>query len=224
MKTYWDLSEKQRADLSPDDVGRFIDAELMTAGVLRAEPLALEPEPAIPAPSRLLYAVRVNAYLMLPIAFASSEDAEKFMALRPQRIDNMWLDHDSIEFVEQIDKHEIVARSYLTAAEKDGARADLKRAAEVRAENARRREEYKQATEAQEATLSSMWGDWQACTAKRARLQRVFDTFRDYERVADGDATVAARFLGKAFSAVAIAETADWFGVDIPRPSSVEAA
>ena len=57
MKTYWDLSERQRSELSEADVERYIDAELMTKGVLRPEPLELVEEPPLPEPAIEIHTV-----------------------------------------------------------------------------------------------------------------------------------------------------------------------
>ena len=48
-------------------------------------------------------------------------------------------------------------------------------------------------------------------------MQRVIDTFAEYERTA-GDKEVAARFLAKVFSAEQIKDASEWFGVHIPDP------
>lgn len=58
MKTYWDLSESERAKLSREDVETFVAAELMTHGVVRVEPPKYEDEPSAPAPRSFCFRVR----------------------------------------------------------------------------------------------------------------------------------------------------------------------
>src|SRR5579859_586132 len=109
MKTYWDLSEKERAALSREDVERYIDAELMMKGVLKVTPLMLEPLPSAPEPTTTYYQVSTGSVYTLDPLFRTAADAEAFLAMRPCREGREWCTGASIKFVDPLREPEIKA-------------------------------------------------------------------------------------------------------------------
>ncbi len=220
MRTYWDLSEQERAALTEEDMQRFIDAELMTKGVLKVKPLELEPVPTMPPPDAKVFAVRVkqsHGYGKdLGVAFTTLDAANKFVELRPMRIDHDWLGSGSgsIEFVAPPTDYEVAEVPIFSESMKDAMRAELKRAAVIRDANERRRTEHATAMRTQEEALRDMWSDWTACREAEAKLRAVAETFADYARTA-GDEAVAARFLAKVYPQDLIHEAAERFGFPV---------
>lgn len=221
MKTYWDLSETERAALSQEDVLRYVDAELMLKGVLKVKPLALEEEPAMPDEDARVYVVRSKSQYgksEMGVAFGSIEAANAFIAMKPLRLESAWLGQESVSFVAPGADFEIAEISVYSEALKNSAHADMKRASTIRQANEKLRQEHAAALRAQEEALGGMWEDWTACRAAEAKLRAVADTFEDYRRTADGDSSVASAFLAKVYPADLINEAAQRFG--FPAPSA----
>lgn len=227
MQTYWDLSEKDRAALSREDVEKFGDAELMLKGVLKVQPLTLEPLPPVAAPAKQIFRVRVGSKYQqstLDVGFATAEEAQAFLALGPLHVTAKWLKGKNVEACGPIDEHELVAETMYTAAEVTASTATLERRAAVEAENEKRQREYDDAMKKQADALSGMWEDWYACQEKAMRMQRVVDTFNDYVRITGGQRDVAGTFLLKVFDRDVIREATAWTGIEIPTEIAAEAA
>lgn len=215
MKTYWDLSESERASLSQEDVLRYVDAELMLKGVLKVKPPALEEEPAMPEEDARVYVVRTKGKYgksEMGCAFATIEAANAFIALKPLRLESDWLGQESVSFVAPGSEFEIAEVAVYTETLKNAAHADLKRASTIRQNNEKLRQEHATALRAQEEALRGMWEDWVACREAEAKLRAVADTFEDYKRTADGDSSVASAFLAKVYPPDLINEAAQRFG------------
>lgn len=218
MRTYWDLSEKERAALAREDVEKFIDAELMTKGVLKVQPLVLEPAPLVPEPTTTAFEIRRRGYGQHPYAllFASAEDAHACLALRPLLVDGEYVDGKILNALRPLDDAEVVAVKLHTAAERDAHKVDMLRKAEVENENDKRQRAHDEQVRKQDEVLRGMWTDWYDCQRKAHDMQRVVDTFNDYVRIAGGARDVAGVFLLKVFAADVIAEAAEWMGGEIP--------
>jgi len=218
MNIYWDLSEKDRANLTREDIEQYIDTELMRLGVLKVKPLVLDPVPTFPQPAQRYFRVRCGHYF-LDVAFDRQEEAQAFIALNPKRVDMSHLGHESHNFaIDMSDEEiEIVSVSMFDRETFTMARDDLRQADAVKASNNKKQHEYDEAIKKQKQVLSGLWNNWSECKSKCNRLRRVLETFADYQRIAT-DPVVAARFLAKAFSRGEIAETVEWFGVTIDVP------
>jgi hypothetical protein len=213
MKTYWDLSEKERAELSRDDVAKFIDAELMTKGVLSVPTLALVPVPETQAPTTTLYQIG-DSYSGIDLAFRTEQDARAF-AIGAMRIERDWESDSS--FVRPITE---TAVRTVPIAERDAVmaiRPALKAAKVAAEENRKRREAHEAQQREVEKTLESMWADWNACIAKAERMSRIRETAAKYKALAEGDSGIAGRFLLKVFPANNVTEAEDWCS-DWPLP------
>lgn len=217
--SYWDLSEKDRAALSSEQVEAFAGYELMLAGVLRVPLLELAPQPEAPEPQNVVYRVRRREHFGrgFDVAFASAEQAQRFIELAPLMISSEWLGGGSAEYFEPMTPAEVVVTTLYTKDEIEAHKATLRKAAEIQQANDKAQQEHAKATKAQDDALAGMWADWMACRSKAATMQRVADTFAEYVKLAGSEDT-AARFLAKAFPALTIADAAEWFG----RPELVE--
>lgn len=95
-------------------------------------------------------------------------------------------------------------------------RGNMKRALAVRAANKKGLEEHENALKKQQEALADMWNDWHDCSRKSRSMREVADTLESYRATADGDLTVAFRFLRKAFSDERITDALEWFGLEAP--------
>lgn len=228
MQTYWDLSEQERADLSREDVERYVDAELMLKGVLRVRPPTLATVPEVPQPTRRFFSVLVrgqyNSRDHVGVVFETIEQARAFVALSPMRLDSEWLEGSSVQFVAPAREPEIIEMAALTAAEKDAAKSELSSANAIQAANERAKSQYEQDIKKQNDALKGLWADWCACVERRSNLKKIADTFDDYVRTVGGDTEIASKFLSKVFIKSDIEDAAAWFGKPIVVNPDREAA
>lgn len=217
FNTFWDLTEKERAALSEPDVERFIDAELMTKGVLKVPPFTLERVEEVALATRTVFGISTDHYNRLDVAFETAERAAEFLKLQPLHLRSEYLPGRSVEYIEPMPPGaQIAPREIATHEAILQSKVALKKAAAAKEENERRQREYEKAVKAQEQVLQGLWDEWHRCRELDTRRRRTLETFEDYKRIAGGDGQVAARFLLKVFSREQIAEAAEWCGVEIP--------
>lgn len=229
FKTYWDLSEKERAALAADDVDAFAAAELMRLGVLRVAPLQRDPEPIVFEPAKkTFYQIETkSAYARerLPLLFHSIDDAKAVLKLDPwlakdENLNDDWSQRcevarllgsgaldPQIVMSEMIDEHDFAK-----------ARTDLAKRSAIRVANAKREEDWNKEKQKEATALQGMWTDWQKCRDLDAAHRRVSTTLDAYVTTADGDREVAFRFLRKAFTDPQITAAAEWCGFTAPSP------
>jgi hypothetical protein len=215
FKTYWDLEEEERAKLSREEVERFLDAELMTKGVLKVAPLVLDKEPEIGDLVTTPY-YWVDGFPN--VLLMTHEDAKTFAALKPHSLGSEYLCGDyrqAVKHAKPLESSDINEVRVTSHDEFVVRRAELEKRASIRAANDKRREQYDRDTKAQSKVLDGVWEDWQRCRNVDEAHRRVVTTFRDYVKTA-GDELTAARFLAKVFTFEQISEARRWCGVDIP--------
>ncbi len=212
MKTYWDLSEPERAALTRDDVAKFIDAELMLKGVLAVAPLTLADETPPVLATEPYYRVG-DEYTALDVAFRSEADARAFLGLGPVRVTTEWSLGSDNRFVEPIRPDTVLRLVQLPSRSAvEIAAVSLKEAQAAKSENERRRRDHADATKKVEETLKGLWDDWHACTAKGDRMRAVTETYAKYLALADGNAVTAGKFLVTAFGLAAVQDAEEWTG------------
>jgi hypothetical protein len=218
-KDYWELSEEERATLTQEQVERYADYELMAKGVLRASTLELEAVPEVPDPSITFFRINRDSWHKLDIAFRSSEAAMAFLALGPVMVEtNYHGGRTAIESAKAFGNDATVSAQKLRSEEESSAvLTTVKRAAEISASNDKRREEHDKAVRAQEEALVGIWNDWRRCRERDANMRRIVKIYEEYVATA-GDATVAAKFLLKAFPRDQIEEASQWTGQAIGLP------
>jgi hypothetical protein len=214
MKTYWDLSEAERGELTQDEVQKYVDAELMLKGVLKVKPLVLDPEPTVPEPTTAVYVVRHSRYHEFGAAFDRIEDAKAFVGLKPKRLESHWLGSESVQAIGVSPEPEIVEVRVYGETELVAIKGELQRASAVRAGNKRREEEFEKAKKANDEALKGLWEDWTRCRDYTETLRGVAETFVDYQRTA-GDDALASKFLRKVYDGEVIAEAAERYKLPI---------
>lgn len=216
LNTYWDLEPKARAALSESDVQRYIDAELMLKGVLKVEPLVLEPEPDMPTLEKTTF-YKLSGFD--PI-FKTAEAAQALAKLEPLHFDYRYI----AGYSDQLKYHRVAPGQHLEVVPVElyneidvaNAKSALDRLGEIRKENAVRLAHYDQALKLQSEALEGLWADWYLRRHEAAQHRKVVDTYEAYCKTASGDAETAAKFLQKVFTVQQIDEAAGWFGTTIP--------
>ncbi len=222
FNTYWDMTEKERAALTEQDVERFLDAELMTKGVLRPAPLELLTEPALPEPDVEIFVVKSRGFQRLDVAFHTAEAARTCLE-RCLVLETSYIGGHTVYHVNPLREPTIENQRIHSTMAVEQARSSFEKQAAVKTENDRRRRAHDEETKHQEEALRGLWDDWHQCRARGVEMERVWTTFREYSKIA-GDDETARRFLARAFDVAKLKAAEDWHGVRFrPQPEIAEA-
>jgi hypothetical protein len=209
---YWDLLEKERAELTRDEVQAYLSFELMQKGCLEPEPLELAPVPEVKMPTEDVYCLRFGLYSRVDIAFRSEEDARLATQHAPLFITCEYVGESVVCLAEASFTVECVKLP--TKASVDAARFTLKEASVVKADNDRRTRDHAEATKKAEAALKGLWEDWHAQRETAERVAKVEATFVKYTTLADGATELAKKFLRQVFRIEELQEAETWSGKD----------
>lgn len=209
---YWDLTERERAALTRDEVQAYLSFELMQKGVLEPEPLKLATVPAVKLATAPVYRIRTSDGFTSSsgLAFATEEAARAALAASPMLITREYIGDSvdctvstalAIECVELPTKESV-----------DAARVTLKEAASVKADNERRSREHTEAMKKVESAVKGLWEDWHDCRETAERIAKVDTTFAKYTTLAGGATELAKKFLRQVFTIVELKEAETWTG------------
>lgn len=221
MQTYWDHKEQERAAMTREEVERFLDAELMTKGVLKVAPPILDEVPEVPkAPITTFYRLSREgsshlwgAYRDLAsYAFATIGDAEKFVAMKVQEIK----ESGGITYVEPLAKLAIGPVECVTTQDYLNIKSANDAAQAIRESNNQAEAKYTEASKKTQECLQGVWQDWAECREAQAAHQKVLDTLEEYKKMA-GDEETAVKFLRKAFTNEEITKAFAWFNREVPE-------
>ncbi len=212
MRTYWDLTENERAALTREDVTRHIDAELMLKGVLKVAPYVAATVPETSLPVTDYYQIVSSPYSALDLAFRSEADAKAVLNLRPLTIASDYEIGDT-RFAKPLDgDYGIKVIRLATYDDVLAAKVTLKEAAAAKRENEARARKFKDDSKAVDDALKGLWDDWHTCVSRGREMGRIAATFGEYVATA-GSFPVAAKFLAKVFTVSDIAAAEAWTGV-----------
>jgi hypothetical protein len=208
MDTYFDLSEKQRSQLTEEQVSAFCDVALMTAGIIKP----VQPERLVDVAGDVDLDTE-TVWITGGILFRSQEDALAFLKLSPMKEEydfGVGYEYKYAELINELPAAKAVYRkSALDAAKKVLSQRSAKKEAIKK-----QIEEYNaQCKKANDAT-SNIWQDWTACRDMARAYQRVRDTFDQYVGMTAGDKSLALKFLRKAHTSEDIAGAIEWGIID----------
>lgn len=211
MNTYWDLTERERAVLSREDVETFLDAELMTKGVLAVKAPTYLPVPEVVLNKNDLYEIDPQSSHGRPhLAFPNEDAARTFLGLGGIVIDADWQIGSDVKFAQPVPNDAPVRTIALATRESvEIARIKLREAKAATEENEKRKRVYEEQLRNVDKALGGLWEDWYACQEKAYRVGRVIETFEKYVKMAGSEAT-AAKFLAQVFTPPQIAEAEEW--------------
>lgn len=218
MNRYWDIEEKDRAELTEEQVKSFLDVELMEKGLVKLKSPVRQPLATIELPKVKVACVKYasdkyGAPQTLEVGFQTMEEAQAFLDLKPMMISDDWETktkwaapiRDASIFTEELTEHHVVL-SAIVALKSNKAKDDANQKAE---------REYTEATKKIDEATKDVWADWQELRAKARDHQKVLDTKTEYEKLA-GDAETALKFLLKAYPQPTIEEACAWRGIPSP--------
>jgi hypothetical protein len=208
MKTYWDMTDRERSEMSEADVERFVAAELMSKGVLRVRPLELIDVPEAPEPD--LERVTFERYHGPEVAFRTIEDARRMLPAL-EKLDTKYLNGQHVTVVTPIEEAGLKMQRYYSAAAFDAGRAIIEKASAARSENEKREREHGEARKLEREALNGLWEDWHRCRSLALTMTRVQETFEEY-RCITGDDEKARVFLGKVFQRDVLESAGEWHG------------
>lgn len=216
MKTYWDFSEKERSELTQEQVSALLDVELMQHGVLKPVAPVLKPVPTNPAGAKKQF-FTVNAKgkygsnECLKVCFHDVESAQKFIELRPVLQDYDYEVGSDFEYAIPLSDANIETVELYDINQINAFRSELKRRKALSEENERLTSEFKKACDKSEKVTDGVWSNWYQCCAVKQKLEGIVSTFNDYTRLTEGDQNLALTFLKKLHAQEDIESAREWF-------------
>lgn len=202
MRTYWDLPEAERAELSEEQVRQFVRVHLMENGVLEAPEVALMSEVAPLMPKTTVFGVskprEYSGSETLGVAFKDAETAQEFINLQPMKLSHDY-QADSVEYMKGLSGLVIEPTEVLSETAYLEYKAELEKVRSNKEHNQKIRKEVDDATRAIREASEGLWDDWYRCCAHAAKLAQVRDTYNEYLDLAEGNPTAARAFLAKAY-------------------------
>lgn len=209
MNRYWDLSEKERAALTQEQVDHYIDVDLMEKGVVKPlEPKYLD-ETAPTVRTIKKFVLKLGYSSVDGIAFETADDAQNAIAyclgvstdyFAGQSWKYISSDPISIEQTELYYKHEV-----------NDARKEFERASRNKAENDKIRKEYQSALDAISNASEDLIDDWHKCQQLEYRYSQIMDLRKRYIEMSDGNVEIVEKFLAKAYLDDEIEKAKAWF-------------
>lgn len=214
-QSYWDLSIKERASLTGEQVKSYEPLELMEAGALRVEPLELVDEPEIPEPDIEVYTqgtYSISDMVAWPTRdLAAAQNNGAAGVIKKERIGGYGAGGRDVLRLMPLECEVVaVARCYSEELWAEAGEA-ITQGERARAENEQRSVAYNDALEKQRNAVASLWDDWRECGRKAIVTQRVLTTLEQYRELAKDEAA-AMVFLRKAFSDDDVAVALSWDG------------
>lgn len=213
MQRYWDLTEKQRAELTREQVTALLDVELMEKGVKKVDPPQLVDVGEITIPTATCYEVHYRGEYGSTgsgFAFATAFDAEAFMALKPLKIDHRWQWGSDNKFAMPMRDMKIVSIALPNEQVMIERAAKLEQIKAAQEANGRALAAYDEAVKAVKKAVEGVWTDYSECLEKARRVANVEKTRAEYMQLCDNNAELAETFLAKAFKEEELQEAAEW--------------
>lgn len=226
MKTYWDHTEKERANLTHQEVEALCKFELMGEGVVVSPyPGEAPKKPQIDEPKISVYEVewKSSSYRTASLYFDDRDQALSAMELRPVYIDTDYA-ADAKSAVPLCDpklsEHEVYC-----VFDKDAYSTKLAAYKSAKSAYDASLKEYQEDKAAAERCCESLWEDYSEQRDKLRQALQVADRWADYVATCDGDEDTAVKFLRKAFNSDRIEAANDWCDAGIPAllPNEVPA-
>lgn len=210
MNRYWDLAEKQRAELSSEQVEAMLDTELMEQGVVRIEAPAMLPVDVPEIPSTTMYVIKVG-FGHPNYAYKTAEDAAVAMSTAVP-LDGVYIGGDYRYCPKPQGTLSIEPLAVHSAADVANNRKAAEQAAANKKANEKATSDYKLACKAVDEVCQGVWDDWHKCRALANRYRKVIATLAEYRTICDGDDKKAMVFLAKAFPQPDIDAAREWYG------------
>lgn len=214
MSSYWDLSQKERASLTSEQVQYFLDVELMEKGVLKAVPPEFVPVEEIPEPDVTVYGIQCGWHSSRQVYVdveSAQQAAEGALALESDYIGN-----ESIYRIGQRQEVTIEPRKVYSPELWQSSKLAIEKNKAAKKENEDRQKIYAEAVKKQDDILSGVWDDWHESRNLESSHARLIATWEKYVENCKGQEDIAATFLQKVYPNPAIEAAFEWFGKSSP--------
>lgn len=210
MKIYWNLSNKERAALTNDDMAAYEKIELMETGIVATMPPEYEPEPEITVPTHQIHKIVYDGCNTLNIYFRDLTQAEEAAAaLRGGLL--VYEDyHTKTRTTKMITDVSIGVEDVHDESDVAKIRKALIEAKDVKSRNAAARSKYQNACSKSEDALSKMRNDRYKCRDIMLQMTHIGEVWQDYLETCNGDRDVARKFLEKAYSVEDLEAAQEW--------------
>lgn len=200
MKSYYDLSNKERAKLTYEELQPYLDVELMINGCVKVIPYESIELKKIPELTKKVW-YKVGEYV-----FDSIEKANSFIMLSPYRSDYEYQCGYDYKYAEELDSS--IQQVYLYEHKQLNEIKDIlifnKQAKE---KNDKLTSEYNKKSSESTKIFDGIYLDWNSCKDHIIELEKVYKTYLSYLGLTNGDENIAHNFLKKVFSDSVIEES-----------------
>lgn len=191
MKSYWDLTEFDRSELTEEGVASYRAYAQMEAGCPVPRKPVLQPQIPIEAEKRK-YAVAKFGYSD-EIVFDSDVEARAFLALNPKVARGR---SSKSQYVEDAG-YTLAERFFYSEEDAERVAEDLQENARICEENEREVKRYEREVKAYDAAWRPLMEDWKRCKERRGAFEHMVNTLEEYTALCDGDRAKAIVFLRK---------------------------
>lgn len=204
MARYWDLENKEKAELTEENVRDLCKTEMMEKGVIDPKaPILLDEKAPVPK-TRIMYDVlRKGDYSYsgdqsVGAVFDSIEDAESFMNLLPKQ--EVHCGRTNTQYIKEFENLSVKPIEVADEQDVERFRIDLEKAVENKRINAEAKSEYQKQVKIVQDATSGVWEDWHLCRKEADELERIRGTYVEYMDMCGGITDTAKKFLLKAYN------------------------
>lgn len=213
MKRYWDLTRKERSELTSEQIDAMVVVEMMEQGVVSPETPELLPVDDVPDPDVVLYCPK-SGYSTCGFGYRSAELASKLLADAVD-IDSNYIGGENV-YVAGKDPVEIIEKRVYSPELFAVSRAMIEKNLAATNENKSRSAAYSKGLQKVTEATKGVWSDFYECQSEARDNKKIIDTYNEYLKHCDGDASKALFFLSKAYDACAVSDAFSWFGMEQP--------
>lgn len=224
MQRYWDYSEKERSELTAEQVEALMVVELMEKGVAKIERPILAEVVTPELPTTTFYEVQHKgdySNTSTGYVFATLAQAQAFVDAKPIEIANEYPAYT--KYAKPCNGFAVCPVELPSMQAYLDNKLALEKAKAAKESNDKALKEYNDKAEAMHKATNGVWADWRECRQSALDNKRVIDTLAEYTTICDGDRSKAFVFLGKAFQHEQIQAACEWYGINIEATEEVAA-
>lgn len=220
MKTYWDYTPQERAELTEDQVNSLLDVELMTKGVKKPVPPVLVEIPKSPLGEKVKkFSVHYHGRYgseRADAVFNTLEQAQAFIDLCPSFQTFDYEVGSEMNYLKPMTESKIAAEEFYSIEQINAFRSELKNRKAKTEANEKAQADFIAACKKSEEITKGVWTDWHEWLNHKRELQQIVNTYAEYTALSGGDVNVALNFLTKTYTSEKVDEAREWFPSTFP--------
>jgi hypothetical protein len=221
MKTYWDHTNQERAQLSAEYVTSLLDAEMMVAGVRKPTPPVLQEVPASPLGAKSKYfgvhaKGKYGSDEILEVVFTTAEQAQAFIDLCPCGQDYDYDIGSEFRYAKPLNNAVIQQIELYSWDSINKFHSSLKQWKAASEQNAKLQSSFTEASNKAEKITNKVWEDYYQQRQTLATMTAIADTFDQYKKLTEGNEDLAVTFLGKLYEPETLNECREWLPNRLP--------